>query len=386
MSDQIKQQLISIFDASVEQVAGFNACYQKVAQNAFSKADFKPDLILAVGKAASGMCAGALSALASLDSASPCPALVVTKYQHTDPRLLEYPQVTVIEAAHPVPDEQSLKAGAALLEAVSALPEQSQVLLLVSGGASSLAESLPEDMSLAQWQQLTDDMLSKGYNIGQINTVRKQTSLIKDGKLLEHFKGKAVEVMAISDVEGDDISVIGSGIGDTKRAPCDSYYQLIGTNEIARTAAAKTAQSLGYVVQSNIENLYQDVHLAAQEIADKILTAKPGVYIFGGEPTVILPENPGSGGRNQSLALSLAIAIQGRDDIHLLVAGTDGSDGPTDAAGGIVNGQTVNDVQIAQDFLNKADAGSFLREQQAIFITGPTNTNVMDIVIVIISE
>ena len=380
MSNKIKQQLIDIFDASVQQVAGFNACYQHVKHSASQNDGFQPDLVLAVGKAASGMCAGALSALAH-----PCPALVVTKYQHTDPKVLAFDNVTVIESAHPVPDENSLAAGDALIQAVQTLNANNQLLLLVSGGASALAELLPKKTSLEQWQQLTDQMLSQGFNIGQINSVRKETSLIKDGKLLSHFKGKRVKVLAISDVEGDSISVIGSGIGDTASVHCDSQTDLIATNAIAREAAASHANSLGYSVNSNTENMYHDVHKVAAQIAEQLLTAQPGSYIFGGEPTVVLPENPGSGGRNQSLALALAIAIKGRADIHILVAGTDGSDGPTDAAGGIVDGSTVKETATAQAFLDDADAGTYLRQQNAIFITGPTNTNVMDLVIAVIT-
>ncbi len=380
MSNKIKQQLIEIFDASVQQVAGFNACYQHVKHASFHNDGFQPDLILAVGKAASGMCAGALSALTR-----PCPALVVTKYQHTDPQLLAFDDVKIIESAHPVPDENSLLAGEALIQAAQSQDEDSHLLLLVSGGASALAESLPQETSLAQWQQLTDQMLSRGFNIGQINSVRKETSLIKDGKLLSHFKGKRVKVLAISDVEGDSISVIGSGIGDTARANCDTQTDLIATNAIAREAAASHAASLGYTVNTNTENMYRDVYEVAAQIAEQLLSAQPGSYVFGGEPTVVLPENPGSGGRNQSLALALAIAIKGREDIHILVAGTDGSDGPTDAAGGIVNGDTVDEIATAQQYLDVADAGSYLRQQNAIFITGPTNTNVMDLVIAVIT-
>ncbi|MFT5708202.1 MAG: glycerate 2-kinase [Oceanospirillaceae bacterium] len=384
MKDQIKQQLITIFDAAVKDVAGFNACYQSLTLGALADNNFQPDLIIAVGKAASGMCAGVLCALEASSSKTLCPALVVTKYQHTDPQLAKYQNVTVIESAHPVPDDNSLLAGQALLDAVQSLSENSQLLLLVSGGASSLAELLPEHTSLEQWQQLTNSMLSSGYNIGQINTVRKQTSLIKDGKLLANFKGSAVQVLAISDVEGDDISVIGSGIGDTKRLNCNANIHLIATNQVARDAAQRCAIDAGLCVISNTETMYKDVQQVSCDIASCLLNAQAGVYIFGGEPTVVLPENPGSGGRNQSLALSIAIAIKGTDNIHVLVAGTDGSDGPTDAAGGIINGHTITDINEAEKYLKSADAGSLLRELQAIYITGPTNTNVMDLVIAII--
>ena len=367
--------LVAMFEAAVDAVAGFSATRRAV--EAFD--GFQPDQIIAVGKAASGMCAGALAGLGSN-----CPALLVTKYQHTDQAMFDAANVTVIEAAHPVPDLQSLEAGKQMLDTVAQMQPGSKLLLLVSGGTSALSEALPEEVSLEDWQQLTDQMLAAGYNIGQINTRRKETSQIKDGKLLADFKGSEVKVLAISDVEGDDISVIGSGTGDTKRTSASASIDLIGTNQVARLAAAAKAQALGHQVVVNRECLYDDVEVLARQLGEELLAATPGVYIFGGEPTVQLPENPGSGGRNQALALGLAEQIAGRDNIQLLVAGTDGSDGPTDAAGGIVDGKTATDKVAVRTSLEKADAGSYLRGCGDIFITGPTNTNVMDIAIAIV--
>ena len=375
MHSDDKNSAVTIYNAAIDAVAGYNATYRAVA--AFE--DFQPDQIIAVGKAASGMCAGALAALDN-----DCPALLVTKYDHTDQTMWDAHNVTVIESAHPVPDQNSLDAGQTMLSTVSQMPSGSRLLLLVSGGASALSEALPDDVSLADWQQLTDQMLAAGYNIGQINTRRKETSLLKDGKLLAEFKGADVRVLAISDVEGDDISVIGSGTGSIKRCPSPASVALIGTNHVAREAAANKAIELGYRVIENTENLYDDVEILSSYIGQQLLNAEPGVYIFGGEPTVKLPENPGNGGRNQALALGIAEHIAGRDDILVLVAGTDGSDGPTDAAGGIVDGSTAKDMHAVRDALKRADAGTYLREQEAIFITGPTNTNVMDVLIAII--
>jgi len=370
-----KKLLINLFDAGVAAVAGYNATFNALTSSA-AKDTPNPSLIIAVGKAASGMCEGALAA-----TGNSCPALVVTKYQHSTSNLTDNPQVNVIESAHPVPDENSLMAGRQLLEQVASLPNDSHLLLLVSGGASALAEHLPADINLTQWQDLTQKMLRDGFNIGQINTRRKQTSLIKDGKLLQAFKGKSVQVLAISDVEGDAIDTIGSGIGDIKHLTCQADLQLIATNKVAREAVATEAAALGLKVQSNLENMYQDVEAVAPLISDNLKVASPGIYIWGGEPTVKLPKNPGSGGRNQSLALLIAQQIQGLDNIDVLVAGTDGTDGPTDAAGGIINGQSVSDINIAKDYLDRADAGTYLRQIDSIFITGPTHTNVMDLVI-----
>lgn len=370
-----KDSAVAIFNAAIDAVAGYSATYRAVS----ALDGFKPDQIIAVGKAASGMCAGALAA-----SNPDCPALLVTKYDHTDQTMWAAPNVTVIESAHPVPDQHSLDAGKEMLATVDAMVPGSKLLLLVSGGTSALSEALPEDVSLEDWQQLTDQMLAAGYNIGQINARRKETSLIKDGKLLLNFKGAEVRVLAISDVEGDSIATIGSGTGDSKRCPTTSSVDLIATNEVARTAAATKAKALGFTVNDNQECLYDDVLVLSERIGQELAKATSGVYIYGGEPTVKLPENPGSGGRNQALALGLAQHIVGRDDILILVAGTDGSDGPTDAAGGIVDGSTAVNVEQVRDALKRADAGTYLREHDGIFITGPTNTNVMDVVIAIV--
>ena len=375
MHSDDRNSAVTIFNAAIDAVAGYNATYRAV--EGFT--DFTPDQIIAVGKAASGMCAGALDAIGN-----DCPALLVTKYDHTDQAMWDANNVTVIESAHPVPDQHSLDAGKQMLATVANMEAGSKLLLLVSGGTSALSEALPDDVSLEDWQKLTDQMLAAGYNIGQINTRRKETSLVKDGKLLENFIGADVRVLAISDVEGDDISIIGSGTGSIKRCPSTTSVALIGTNHVAREAAANKATELGYRVIDNKENLYDDVEILSSYIGQQLVDAEPGVYIFGGEPTVKLPENPGNGGRNQALALGIAENIVGRDNIIVLVAGTDGSDGPTDAAGGIVDGSTAKDMHAVRDALKRADAGTYLREQEAIFITGPTNTNVMDVIIAII--
>lgn len=373
--DSSKPALTQIWNAAVAAVSG----YQAVAHALSTDRSFNPDLVLAVGKAAVGMCQGAL------DNLPPCDALVVTKYDHADVDILARDRVKVIEAAHPIPDQKSLEAGQALLERMRALPADGRVLLLVSGGASALAEALPEGMSLADLQALTDEMIAGGKTIGEINARRKQTSLIKDGKLVAACNGAETRVYAISDVEGDSIATIGSGLGDCHRAITRARSTVIASNQIAREAAAQQAHDLGLTVKFNQESLYGDVFELAIVIADQLRRAEPGVYIWGGEPTVILPENPGRGGRNQSLALALAEHIVGRENISLLVAGTDGSDGPTTAAGGLIDDNTWSDPGAARSALQKADAGSYLEQHNSLFVTGPTNTNVMDLVIAIIS-
>ncbi len=369
-----KRALLEIWQAAIDAVSGRQAVINAIVADS----QFAPDLIVAVGKAASGMCLGAL------DRFPGCAALVVTKYDHSDAELSAMKSVEIIEAAHPIPDRNSLEAGRALLERIGAMPAGSRVLMLVSGGASALAEALPDGMSLADLQAITDEMIAGGKTIAQINARRKQTSLIKDGKLIERFYGEEIRVYAISDVQGDSIETIGSGLGDCSLAEARAGSKIIASNTLARELAARRARELGLVVNLNEETLYGDVFELAPVIGERLQAAAPGVYIWGGEPTVILPENPGRGGRNQSLALALAEHIAGRQDITLLVAGTDGTDGPTNAAGGIVDGATWADPDAAAAALRAADAGSYLVSVDSLFVTGPTNTNVMDLAIALV--
>ena len=369
-----KHQLTQIWQAAVAAVSGRQAVINALAADD----PFSPDLIIAVGKAAAGMCAGAL------EQSPQCPALVVTKHGHTDAELLANDRLQVIESGHPIPDQNSLRAGQALLERMRSMPDDSRVLLLVSGGASSLAEALPDGISLADLQAMTDEMIATGKTIGQINARRKQTSLIKDGKLIASFHGKEIRVYAISDVEGDSIDTIGSGLGDCSCAETRANWKIIASNQIARDQAELTAGKLGLQVRLNEESLYGDVFELAPVIGKQLQQAEPGVYIWGGEPTVVLPDDPGRGGRNQSLALALAEYIAEQENLSLLVAGTDGTDGPTTAAGGLVDGHTWCDPDAARLALQEANAGSYLEQHDSLFVTGPTNTNVMDLVIAIV--
>lgn len=371
------QALKAIWDAAIAAVSGQQAVENAIAAD--TPCQF--DLIIAIGKAAAGMCRGALN---SQDGS--CMAIVVTKHQHAEDDIRSNTKITLIESGHPIPDQHSLEAGALLLDRVCNMREDSRLLVLVSGGASALAEALPDGMSLADLQSIADEMISTGKTIGEINRRRKETSLIKDGKLLQQFPGAEIRVYAISDVEGDSISTIGSGIGDCYRARAKASSSIIASNQIARDKAAETAIALGFEVKQNQESLYDDVFVLAKAMGPQLRNAAPGVYISGGEPTIMLPQNPGRGGRNQSLALALSEYICGKDDISLLVAGTDGSDGPTTAAGGLVDGNTFNDAEAARQALQNADAGSYLEQHDNLFVTGPTNTNVMDLAIALIDQ
>ncbi len=381
---QHRDALELIWRAGVFAVGGHN-CVTEALQG---KGGY--DGILAVGKAATPMLEAAL-AHAGYDTRS----LLVTKYGHVQTRhkfnqdkLEEYQRdgtLQIIEAGHPVPDENSLKAGLALEEFVGDMGAGSRLLVLVSGGASALAELLVEDMSLSQLRAMSDEMLKGGLDIQAINSRRKKNSRIKDGRLLAGFQGKIIDVMAISDVEGDDISTIGSGIGmvESVGENVEANVQIIGSNAIVRNASAAKTKMLGYELVENAEIAYGDVASVGAKISQIVKRGAEGIYIFGGEPTVVLPKNPGRGGRNQHLAVLLAREFAGFENVEFLVAGTDGSDGPGNAAGGFGNGSSFGKVKGGNDALLAADAGSYLEQCGDLFVTGPTGTNVMDMIVLI---
>lgn len=359
--------LLDLFTAGVTAVSGDTAVARAFADDAPPA----PDRIIAVGKAATAMARAAHQAYPDI------PVLIVTKYHHADDAP---PGAEVIESAHPVLDENSLRAGARLREAVSAMQPDSHLLMLVSGGASALAEDPVDGLDLAGLTQRARQMLGSGADIHAMNAARKQLSRIKGGKLLGRFKGARVTTYAISDVEGDVLGVIGSGIG---AAPADAPFtftpRIVASNAIARAAVIDTATAEGLQTLTNEETLYADIEALAPRLGTALRAAVPGLHLWGGEPTVILPENPGQGGRNQSLALLIAREIAGLPGLRVLVAGTDGTDGPTDAAGAIVDGQTWEAT--GAEALARANAGPWLEARGALLRTGPTGTNVMDLVI-----
>ncbi|WP_298933428.1 DUF4147 domain-containing protein [uncultured Ruegeria sp.] len=361
------EQAIKLWQAGVAAVDGYTA-----TQSALSDVP-KPDRILAVGKPAAAM------ARAALDHFGIVPTLVVTKDDHGR----DLPDgVEVIEASHPVPDGRSLAGGRALRLAVEAMQPGSHLMLLVSGGASSLAEDLLPGNSLEDLEALNRSLLSEGLDITAMNAKRRALSRVKGGGLLSHFAGKKVTVLAISDVPGDDLHVIGSGIG----ALPDTYTfeattRIIASNAHARAAATNAAQVAGFTVHADEEALHDDYLSVSAYLGSRLRQMEPGVMVFGGEPTVVLPDNPGRGGRNQALALALGREISGVSGITVIVGGTDGTDGPTNAAGGIVDGSTW--AEGAETALENADSGSYLDKVDALLVTGPTGTNVMDLVVAI---
>lgn len=358
--------LMRLWQTGVDAVRGDTAVQRAVANGLVPR----PDRIIAVGKAAVAM------ARPACETWPDVPCLLVTKYDHG----ADAPaNADVIEAAHPVPDAASLAGGRALQEAVADCEPGTHLLMLVSGGASALAEVPQDGMTLDTLIDSTNALLASGATIGAMNRHRTARSQIKGGKLLAGFKGARVTTLALSDVEGDALATIGSGIGDApEERSFDFHPHIVASNTIARDAVAAASP---LPVTTNAETLYGDITDLVPKIAAQLASAPPGTFILGGEPVVVLPDNPGKGGRNMALALGLAREIAGTDGLRILVAGTDGTDGPTDAAGALVDGQTWKDSGAAA--LERADAYPWLDAHGALIKTGPTGTNVADLLIAI---
>lgn len=396
-----RHDLLRIFESALAAVHGTVRVRERLARERFDT----PVHLIAIGKAACAMAQGAREAL----GARIADAFVVTKHGYAES--LPWP---VIEAGHPLPDAASLAAGAALLAFVERLPPQAPVLVLLSGGASALVEQLPAGMDLEVLRALNAWLLASGLDIHAMNAVRKRLSLIKGGRLAQRLHPRPVLCLAISDVSGDDPRAIGSGPltpepggVEAERLPpfvrtlLDAApplpraddpvfqcvrYEIVACNDDARQAACRAAEALGYRATLMPELLTGDAVATGERLGHALLDAVPGVLqVWGGETTVVLPPQPGRGGRCQTLALAAARQIAGHADLWLLAAGTDGSDGPGDDAGALVDGGTLargaNEGLDAGSALAAADAGAFLEASGDLIQTGPTGTNVMDLVL-----
>lgn len=394
-----RHDLLSIFQAALESVSGRGAVARTLA------ADQIPCSAIAIGKAAEAMMLGALDVRGS----DIVDGLLISKSGHFDVLKNQCPRINCIAGAHPVPDERSLNAGHFLLKYLSELPTERPLLFLISGGASSLVEVLPDGTGLEQLQQTNQWLLSNGLSIDAMNQVRSALSLIKGGGLIHYLGQRPVELLLISDVPGDNPSIIGSGLlvpGErilplglpdwmsqwtaSSLVPKTSYRddiepRLVASLAQARQAAADHAESLGYPVKLHRAHIGGSVDVVGRRLALELEEGWPGLYVWGGEPTVHLPANPGRGGRNQHLALTVAELIAGRSDILFLSAGTDGGDGPGEDAGALVDGSTFKrgerqGVSI-HTCLKAADSGTFLEASDDLIHTGPTGTNVMDLML-----
>ncbi|MBW1980102.1 MAG: glycerate kinase [Deltaproteobacteria bacterium] len=361
--------------------------------------------------------------------------VVVTKYGYLE----TLSRIDLYEAGHPTPDENGNRAARRIIELVSGLGEDDVVLVLISGGGSALLPVPVVGVSLEDKMKTTELLLKSGASIQEMNAIRKHLSQIKGGHLARLAYPAQVFSLILSDVVGDHLDVIASGptvadpstyqecleivsryglqealpeavmahleagaAGKVAETPkpdepaCKrSRTYLVGTNLQALEAAAMEAEKLGrrtLILSSLIEGDTGEAARFHAAVARQIVQSghplpRPACVISGGETTVVV-RGKGKGGRNQHFALEAAFAIDGLPQICILSAGTDGTDGPTDAAGAVVDGSTISRARAknldARAFLENNDSYHFFKNLGDLVMTGPTNTNVMDLRIILV--
>jgi len=332
---------------------------------------------VAVGKAAAAMMLGAVDALGDRLQRG----LVVTAEGGSARELAGRPGMQCLEAGHPLPDERSLAAGQAVLAFAAATAPGSQVLLMVSGGASALLEVPLPGVSLAELQRLYRDATLQGLDIEQLNARRRALSQIKGGGLAGLFGAATVEGLMLSDVPRDDPAVVGSGL----LAAPGCRVTLVGCLDDALDAIERAARARGLAVRRIAERLSCVAETAAQRFCHELAVGEAGLLVWGGETVVRLPPQPGRGGRCQHFALAAARSIAGHAELVVLAAGTDGHDGASEDAGAIVDGETEQRARDAgfdvAASLAAADSGTLLEAAGELVYTGVTGTNVGDIVL-----
>jgi glycerate 2-kinase len=338
--------------------------------------------VCALGKAAAAMAAGAHEAAAAAIAGT----LIITRDAESCAAVAGLPGTEVILGGHPLPDERSLAAGERLLAWLAALPRDAQPLFLVSGGASSLIEVLAPGVTLAQLRELNRAALEEGVAIGEFNARRMALSAIKGGRLAQRLDGRPGRALFVSDVPGDDPAVIGSGIlGPAREGPDCIERTVVASIDEAVAAVATDAAAHGLTVHAPRRRFADSALRVAARCAHELSLQHAQLCVWGGESTVVLPPNPGRGGRNQHLALAAARLIAGHPELLLLAAGTDGSDGVTEDAGALVGADTCARVTLAgldaDECLKRADAARALAASGDLVHTGPTGTNVGDLVI-----
>lgn len=427
-----RAQLESLFRAGVAAVEGGAAVRRSLAMRngrveiaGRPLADRSRLVVLAAGKAAAAM-AGAVEEVAGDTLRG---GLVVTKDGHG----AALDKLVLREAGHPVPDARCALAAREAEALVAGMSPDDTLLVLLSGGASALLGCPAASLDREDVAELTRLLLACGADIAEMNAVRKHVSGVSGGRLARAASARRIEVLAISDVPGDDLSVIGSGpfapdpssfadaaavlrsrgildavpsavrhflergrrgqLAETPK-PGDEVFRRVEHHIVARNADALEAAlaeasrqslralSLGGALSG--EARVMGARLAALGLATQCRA--PLCLIAGGE-TVVTLRGEGRGGRNQELALAAGIALAGSANVTLLAAGTDGTDGPTDAAGAFVDGSScrrgARRGALARDCLERNDAYGFFESEGGLFRTGPTGTNVMDLALVL---
>ncbi|UOD33820.1 glycerate kinase [Deferribacteraceae bacterium V6Fe1] len=437
--DSNLENLTEIFKSAVREVDPFYLIKSKVRVDsstlfidditnsyAINLNSYSKIIVIGIGKASAKMAKAIESIFVNIEYKG----LVVTKYGHVE----NLQRFEMIEAGHPIPDEKSIEAAEKIISLLQNADKGTLVITLISGGGSSLVAAPVAGFTLLDKQNITKILLESGATIGEINCVRKHLSKLKGGGFLKYLNGAESVNLILSDVIGDNLDTIASGLtyfdnttfGDAiaickKYGISDekvlSYFKkgmagqvketlkendiekiklkniIIGSNYHALMGAKKKAEELGLKPFVFTDELFGE----AKEVAKSILAIARGFkkfykeyncLIFGGETTVTIKGN-GKGGRNQEMALSFLNEMNELDrGIYFLSAGTDGNDGPTDVAGAVASYEILkkaNDYGINPfDYLENNDAYNFFKKVDAFVKTGPTNTNVCDVQIVIL--
>ena len=411
MNQQLRKDADAIIKASLQAVLPDNAVAR--ALQSYKNEEGKTVLV-AAGKAAWQMASAAVKVLGKVDD-----GIVVTKYEHV---MGEIPGVDCYEAGHPVPDENSFSATGKALEKVSGLTEKDTVLFLLSGGGSALFEQplIPGE----ELQDITKQLLACGADIVEMNTLRKRLSSVKGGKFALACAPAKVLAIVLSDIIGDPLDMIASGPAYPDTSTCEEAlaivkkYGLKLTDQAMELLGKETPKSLDNVetqITGSVRELcaaaavkceelgYEPILLTDQltcEARDagsfmgSILRTHAGsgrktAWIAGGE-TVVHLTGKGLGGRNQELALAAAPAVAGLKGAAVFSVGSDGTDGPTDAAGGYVDEDTQNALAAAglsvSAILADNDAYHALKAVDGLVMTGPTGTNVNDVAVALLAE
>jgi hydroxypyruvate reductase len=398
---QMRQQALEIFQAGLKAVDPTAAIHRHVrriddelmiADRCFDLKSYERILIVGAGKAVAPMA----KALEDLLGNRVADGVIVVKEGHG----LPLKRVQISEGGHPVPDEGGVRGTEKIISLVQDAGERDLVICLISGGGSALLIAPPQGIALADKQAATKLLLACGATIHELNTIRKHLSRSKGGRLAQAAHPATVISLILSDVVGDDLDVIGSGptVPDSSTfADAEEILKRYGVwNDLAPSIRDHIQKGLRYqslILSTKVEGEAREVAKVHAAIAKEVVSSgnpvpAPACVLFGGETTVTLQGN-GKGGRNQEYALAAAQALDGAEHMVMLSGGTDGTDGPTDAAGAIADGNTMSRARAkdldAGDYLKRSDSYHFFQQLDDLVITGPTRTNVMDIYLFLIS-
>jgi hydroxypyruvate reductase len=418
----LRKHASAIFKAALRAADPSHAVEARLARIDFDQ--FRNIYVVGAGKAGASMANAAERILGARIAAG----YLNVKYGHSAPKGATPRRIQLNECGHPEPDARGMAGAERIAEIASSARRGDLVLCLISGGASALMPLPASPVTLEEKREVTKLLLRAGADIHEFNTVRKHLSRIKGGQLARLAAPARVETLALSDVVGDNLDVIGSGptapdhstfsdargvlerygvwrrvpptvrdrlsdptLAETPK-PGDPIFRgvrntVIGSNPIALEAAAKQARALGYrtqILSSEITGETREIARMHAAILRECARRKAAQCILSGGETTVTIRGAGLGGRNQEFALAAAIEIAGLPNALVFSAGTDGTDGPTDAAGAVADGSTLARNGEARTFLDRNDSYRYFEALGDLVKTGPTHTNVMDIHIMLL--